>query len=181
MSLRNNNFFRFADTVGDASGTKNANVNGSVTPQVFRIQPKPGENYRVSRLIVTIQDVGKPDSGKYGNSIDLSAGTGIVVRLRRRSTNTVITDLTCADPVKTNMDWGKFCYDVMENSWGSGDGYVAVRWSFFKTGQEVQLDGNLGDCIEVTIADDLTGLTGHYFMFQGIVDGEASSDTLVTG
>ena len=116
-------------------------------------------------MIVTISDAGAPDSGKYGNNIDLSAGVGIYVR--KYDSSGLVTDYTAGIPIKTNADWGRYCHDVKPIEWGLGDDYVSVRWTFSKAGNPIYLDGDSSEELRVELNDDLSALVEHYFHVQG--------------
>jgi len=52
--------------------------------------------------------------------------------------------------------------------YGSGDNFLAGRWTFRKAGEPLLLLP--GNSFRVTVNDDLTGLVEHYFCIQGLVE-----------
>jgi len=152
---------RFLDTNGDGTGTKDAIGDYSSAAEDFYIQPGANETYEIHRLIVRIADSGAPDAGKYGNNITLT--NGISVHLEGGITR----DLTDNMPVLSNGDRSKLCYDVNVISWGTGDDYVGVRWTFSKSGAPITLRGSISDKLIVRLNDDFSNLVGHTFMVQG--------------
>jgi len=159
-------FFRFLDTNGDGTGTKDASVNGAITPQVFKILPQSGESrLRMSRMLVHIVDFGTFDSGAYGNGVVLT--NGIDVGLYNTSDDSLALDLLDGYTIKTNVDWGRFCYDATPSSYGTGNESLGARWTFTKAGE--YLDVTAERYFAVTINDDLTGLIEHTFEMQGLV------------
>ena len=158
--------YRFADLTGDGTGSKLANVDGSVTPQVFKLAPRDGELYlRVERMVVHLADSGSLDSGAYGNNITLT--NGITVEKRLASDDSVLQDLTDGIPITTNAHWGRNCYDVDPISFGLGDEAMNVRWTFSKAGKAIEI--NRTEYLAVVIRDNLTGLSDHTFKFDGTV------------
>ena len=159
--------FRFLDTDGDGTGTKEATGNYALAEEEFYIQPPDGESYFISRLIIEIKDAGSIDAGSYGNGITLTNG----IQVQKKDGSGVIVDFTDGEPIITNADWAKFCYDVKTSEFGSGNNYVNVRWTFSKaTGGlkgGVFLDGSNNERFTVILNDNFSNLTGHTFMVQG--------------
>lgn len=150
----------FLDTNGDGTGSKNANVDGSVTPVEFKLTIPSGYRAYLSRMIVHIRDSGSIDAGSYGNGITMSNGLQVEYTYRGRS-----IDLLDGMPIQTNADWGRVCYDVSNTDFGSGDNFVQVRWTFAKAGGPLPLSG--GQEFIVRVRDNLSGLEEHTFSLQG--------------
>jgi hypothetical protein len=160
--------YRFLDTVGDGSGTKNARGNYAI-PKLFKIMPPAGSIYKLRRMMVQIESSGSPDAGKYGDSIVLT--NGIFVKIYKRGRPYI--DLTDGLPIITNTNWGRVCYDVGESTYGQGTNYVSARWTFGKAGVFIQLDGDKQECFAVVLNDNFNALVSHTFMVQGaIVQGD---------
>ena len=171
--------YRYLDTNGDGTGTKNAigNYTGEdgtleipaegVTS--FFIQPAPGEIFRIQRMIVNVHDAQKFKPEEYGNLTALT--NGIFVRV---SNNGTTLDLTDGVPVKTNGSWGALCFDAELYSAAAGNGdYLRVRWTFAASGYPIRLVGDNNDRLEVVLNDNFTGLLDHYFQVQGYIEGTA--------
>ncbi len=160
--------FRYLDTVGDGSGSKNANGAGySVgSPGIFKIQPPAGQVISLERMIVQIEDDGVPNAEKYGALAALT--NGILVRIANDAGT--IVELTDGLPIKSNSHWARLCYDVSFTGFASGNDFVDVRWTFAKSGRPVVL-GDTGDNerLEVVCQDALDGLIGHTFKVQGFI------------
>jgi len=155
-----NPFFRYADTVGDGSGSVEMNVASGV----FKLAPLAGESkILVERVLISVRDTGTFDTNAYGNGIALTNGIGMA--LHRASDDAVLIDLLGGYPIKTNGDWAAACYDMNVATYGSGDQVMSIRWTFSKTG--VPLVVKSGEYLGVTIADDLTALSHQRFFFQG--------------
>lgn len=155
--------FRYLDTNGDGTGTKNANGDYSVTPGRFYVQNANDKGMCVSRLIVHIQDAQNFSADNYGN-LASALTNGVSVNAKDHVDN-VLLDLTDGLPVKSNADWGRLCYDTINVSYGSGNDFVQVRWTFSKAGKFLSLAKD--ESLNVDLNDDLSGLVGHYFMVQG--------------
>lgn len=165
-------FARYLDTVGDGSGGKNANLDFGATPDIFFIQPPAGAIYRISSLVVTIMDATGFTSALYGSLAALTTGIG----LRVEGTSGTIVDLAHGVKIKSNAEWHQRCFDTVLTSWGAGDDILAVRWDFRKlAGQMLRLDrDDNAERLEVTLDDDLTGLTGHFFVAHGYKEKAAT-------
>lgn len=152
--------FRHLDTNGDGSGSIDGNVAGART---LFIQPPAGTVFLLHRILVTIRDSGVWTADGYGSGAAL--GTGVRCYLAQDGVEKL--DLMDGESVKTNGGWGGICYDVDLKSWGNGDSFLVVRWTFSKAGIPVMLDGRTKDQLVISLADDLSGLDGHRFFVQG--------------
>lgn len=149
---------------GDGTGTRNANGNYSVTPDIFYIQPPTGHKYEIARMLVFIRDTGNFSADGYGANGVLT--NGVSVKLVNDSG--VITDYMNGHPLKSNAEWGQVCYDVQYISFGAGDNFVCVRWTFAKSGAPISLDGRNNERLEIELSDDFTGIVEQTFMVQGV-------------
>lgn len=156
--------FRFLDTNGDGSGTKNANGNYSVTPETFYIQPPAGEKFEIYRMILTIEDSGSIDASAYGNGITLTNGVEFAVY---DGDDVLKLDLLDGDPIITNGDWARIMYDINITNFGVGNQYLNGRFTIRNAGAALLLDGKLGDRLEIKLNDDFSGLVKHYFFVEG--------------
>lgn len=157
--------FRFLDTVGDGSGSAEANVNGSVTPVVFKMQPAAGEVHQIHRLIVHYRDTGAFDAEKYGNGI--IATNGVLVQILNTADDSVKTDLTGGLPILVNAHWARLSYDVRIDTYGTGDEYLTARWTFSRSGGPLSISED--EYFAVTIQDDFRNLVDQSYMLQGRV------------
>ena len=148
---------------GAPAGSINANANGATTPVVYSLDPAQlGLSYvRVTRLLIHIEDVGTIGAEEYGARSTLTSG----VRIQYTKDGTTY-DLDGGEGVKSNADWSRCCYDMTNQSFGAGNNFVAVRWTFTKSTEPLLLRS--GDTLDVTIQDDLTGLVRHSFFAQGV-------------
>lgn len=153
-------FGEFLHLDGNPASTKNANVNGSTTPAVFQVQPNQlGHPFVVvERMLVTIED-GTIRADEYGGIDVISAGGGIHTEYEKDGS---VHDLDGGSIVQSNVGWAAHCYDVSEHTFGSGNSFVTVRWTF-----RHPLVLRDADHLRVTISADLSSLAGHTFMAQG--------------
>lgn len=142
-----------------------ADVDGSVTPVPFFRGPTTGY-WKVARLIVVISDTGGLGAEEYGNISTLT--NGVTVKIHQGGvTGPVELDLMDGDAVRSSVDWSRYCYDVTDHTFGSGDNFIAVRWTFNNTGGPLLLSAHSNDVLVATIQDNLVGLVKHTFMLQG--------------
>ena len=153
---------RYLDTNGDGTGTKDAVGDYSSAAETFFITPPAGKKYTISRMLIGVQDSGSFDAVKYGNGVTLTNGIGVATT---DATVGVTVDLLDGTLIKSNAAWGFLCYDADVKSWGAGDEFLLVRWSFDKSGVLLTLTEN--DALVVELNDDFTGLNAHMFLVQG--------------
>lgn len=147
-------------------GSSNQAVNGSVTPVNFDYVVAAGDDVYVNRIIVHLEDNTGIDSGSYGGISPVAALTnGITLNIVRADAAMADIDLLDGEPVQTNADWAKFCYDVSVSNFGSGNEALTIRWTFAGAGKPIHLFP--GDTFRMTIRDDLTSLVAHSANIQG--------------
>ncbi len=146
-----------------SAGTENA-IGDYSTTETFFLQPAADEDFAMVRMLVQVRDAGALSAADYGN-INGGLTNGVTAHIVNGS-NATETNLTEV-PIQTNADWGRQCYDSVDASFGAGNNFILVRWTFEKAGKQIALRGAQGDRLEVRFADDLSDLTGHYFLAQG--------------
>lgn len=154
------------DPDGDQSEA-NINMKGNYSDAgdgktLFSIKAQPGEIIALYRVIATVRDGGSFDSGSYGNGIILTNGITFCYK------NNFVETCPTAVPIKTNPDWGIYCYDTLVSSYGSGDETLQARWTFAKMGIPFILDGDIGAEVGVYVHDDISGLVSQYVNAQAI-------------
>jgi len=140
----------------------------------FTIQPPVDEVWYVHRLLVHYEDSGSMDTEKYGNGIVLTNGITIYANQSGR-----IVNLTNGHPILTNGEWAAHSYDTRLDKFGAGNEFISVRWSFFKTGTVIKLDGAQSDSLTVLLQDDFSGLEDQFFLFQGY-KGPNTEDSMLS-
>ncbi len=119
---------------------------------------------RVARVIITVADMAISDADDYGSINQLP--TGVAFFVEKNGTRIRIDG---GVNTTTNGEYQRISYDVSNglSSLGNGKDYVAVRWTFAKSGTDLRLDGAKGDKLVVALHDDFSGLNDHVFVVQG--------------
>jgi len=155
-------YARYADSIGDGSGTKQVidDFSGAVTD--FLLTPPENTLFKVARVIVHYEFTGNFTAANYGSGAALANGISIV----RLEDGIVIDDYTDGIPIISNGNWGQPCYDSEPESIGAGNSYWRVRWSFDKSGVPVKL---YNQSLAIRVNDDFTArnLVSQTFNFQG--------------
>lgn len=157
-------YFRYLDTGGDGTGTKDMAVNGAITAVPHMLIPASGEVYTVERMIIYIEDNVAIDATNYGGISALT--NGITLKILKQSDDSVVQDLLDGLPIKKNGHWARMCYDVVAGAYGNADDYLSVRWTFSKAGAPLVLTDE--NYLSLQVNDDLSALFGHFAMVQGL-------------
>lgn len=164
MSI-NNHLIRALDTVGDGTGTTNANGNYAATAEEFFIQPPAGQLFTIHHLMVEIVDTASIDAGKYGTGIILTNGIGITIE-----NGALLVDLTHNLKIKTTAEWAYLAgpNNIQVFNWGAGnDIFIAEIAIANHFGKAITLNGDLSEKLIITLNDDFTGLVNHKFIAHG--------------
>jgi len=164
---QDNQVAQYLCNVGDGSGTIEATGDYSVTPDIFFIQPDSNAYFRISQLIVWIQDATLP-IGSYGNGSALANG----LTIKKVNDDSTINDLLGGQTITRNEDWLTIA-DAWDGFSGGNQG-LWVCIDFAKHGQYLRLDGPTAERLEITCSDDLSGLGRHTFFAKGFVEGSGS-------
>lgn len=157
-------------TNGLPGGDMNINGDGSSTPIDYYVEALENEKLLVARAMIHVVDFGTFDSGSYGNGITLT--NGIQIFYRRGG---IDLDVTNGLPVKTNVDWGRWCYDINISSFGIGNEALNARWSLTKYGTPWGIVLEEGDRLGVRLNDDLSGLVEQSIILEGVHLGTPNS------
>lgn len=155
----------------------NAAIDGSSVAVPFFTGPLK-DKWSIHRMIVIIEDNAVITADNYGG---LSALTnGITVKVTESgATGPVIVDLLDGSPIKNHVGWAAHTFDMQDQTFGSGNNFVAVRWTFSHGGRPLILDSFRNEKLVVTINDNLSTLVSHQFQIQGH-EMMQESDHLVT-
>jgi hypothetical protein len=157
--------YRYLDTNGNGTGTKNATGNYSGGATDFYIQPPAGKVFLIESILFFIEDTGTLDSGGYGAATALT--NGLLVRVTS-SADVVETDLLDGVPIKSNGDFGAHMWNLEPFSFGTGNDFIHARWNFEESsGSPIYLHDQ--EKLKVTLEDNFSGLVSHRFMVQGII------------
>lgn len=141
------------------------NVDGSSTPQVFKLKPRSGEYaIELHKAVVYVEDAGTFDSGSFGNGISLTNGISLAIY---DSNDNVVLDLMAGKNITTNPHWGSLCERLELSSYGAGNESLTAHFDFNTTMPCLYIGPN--QYLGITIADDLTGLVDFHFFGIGCI------------
>lgn len=158
---------RFADTVGDGSGSIDANGDYSVTPGTLKIIPPPSMVFVCQRFSIIIADAKAMDSGGYGSNGANPLTNGCTFTVVRDGVT--LLDFTSGVPVTTNAEWAMYMDDITIHDFGSGDVLLAAHVNEAALDWPRYLDGRAGDEFHFICNDDLTHLTKHRVLWLGLM------------
>lgn len=159
-----NKIYRFLDTNGDGTGTKDAIGNYSNAGsgvEHFYFQAKGYAD--IHRMIVHYEDGVGMRAERYG-SLASALTNGILIKVLDSDLSELL-DITDYIPIKSNSDWARIAYDVQLLAWGAGNESIGARLTFTRAGGPIRLEP--GQRLVVILNDDFTGLVDQYFMIQG--------------
>ena len=163
--------YRYLDTVGDGSGTKDAIGNMIGTPLKFTAT----EDSAIYRMIIYIEDGNGFKASLYGALPSLTNGWELKVK---DSGDNTLLDLTDGISIHHNSQIGQVCFDVDVKDWGAGAGNegLIARWTFERSGSPIFLTA--GNSLVVELNDNFTGLVHHTFAVQGFVATQRTTEIL---
>jgi len=161
--------YPFTTSGGCALTSPDMNVDGSVTPVVFRVSPallEAGTRWDITRMMLTITDSSAMDDGKFGGAPPLN--NGVIVRVKYNGTRKNIFT------VRENGEFRLRAYDVsyLDATLGpAGLESMGVRRSFNgqdKNGVAIRLvNDDDPDEFQIIVQDDLTVLDSFRVVVQG--------------
>jgi len=142
--------------------SKDMAVDGSSTPVVFKYTGT-GNGLYAYRINWIIADAGIRIYDFFGGVAALT--NGITIKAIAADDSTVLIDFTNGEPIKRNAEFSSLAGTDAPILDSVGTDILSVRWTLEKAGEPFKL--GLGESIQVTIQDDLTGLTEMSAMIQG--------------
>ena len=135
-------------------GKWNMNVNGSVTPSIYTIQPPVWTKRDITRIIVGITDDAAMDDGKFWWIASLT--NGLVCRVKDWYYKNLFV-------VSDNGWWRERCFDIAYSdkapAWTYWFGCIKrFNWQD-NHWVVIRLDWDTNDQLQIIIQDNLTGLT----------------------
>jgi len=140
--------------------TKDMNVNGSVTTQIFQIGPAGSVEIDITRIMGYIQTNSTMDDALFGNLTALTKG--IVLRVSDTKYQNIWN-------MKSNGQLGIMCFDT-EYTDKAPAGSFGFKWRNSYAGQDkhgVTIRLAAGDILQILIQDDLSSLELFHMMAQG--------------
>lgn len=146
--------------------SRQMNVNGSITPQVFSINPLPSQIGDFTRVIFKLVDELEMDSSTFGGIDELINGCVLRVKLSDGCYRNIFN-------FKSNSDIVNECFDsnyTSANKRGEYGFASRLTWGGQnKHGVVIPTDGSLGEELQLVIQDDLTALSSFRMKAQGHV------------
>lgn len=142
------------------SGSPDLNIDGSTTSVEFTNGPGTGKRWFISRMIMTIEDVGM-NWQKFGG-LPMALTNGLEIEYTDGGTT---TDLLDSDKIKSNRDFIEFCYDGRIEA--ASTDIFKLRWAFSKAGTFLQMNNADSDVFTVRVNDNLVGLNYFHVTIQG--------------
>lgn len=162
----------FAFQAGDTAAcfSRNLNVDGDTTPQIYQVQvgANSTQSIDITRLIVSFITADVVDLVKFADQPALAKGC--VFRRVDGMTNNIFN-------VKTNGEIANICYDYQPFAASKpNEGQDGAKFRISFAGQEkhgVAIRLAPGDSLQCIIQDDLTGITDFRIVAQGhyVVNG----------
>lgn len=151
--------FQLFSTNGDGTGTVELNQNAAAD---YFIRPGLLEKFVIKRMNLWEIDGSFTDAAGYGAGSALSVGIGITVE----DGNEIIKNYT---PVKfkTTYEWSLLAGVDNTAVFSGGDDAHVVRWSLFKGGGNIVLDGSKGEFMRLSYGDAMDFMTFIRVMVQG--------------
>ena len=158
-------FVQTMDTVGDGSGTTEILGDFSAAAETFEVAGPTAadEHLVIVRVMVYTEDNASIDVEGYGGAAALTNGLTLDVT---DSAGASVVDLT-PTPIKSNGDWGAYCFDTAVDTWGQGDQAFKARWTFSKFTDGSGLWLNNGQKLVLTANDSFVSLVAHRVIAQG--------------
>jgi hypothetical protein len=156
--------YQALSTNGDGTGTISQNVDGSITPVLFYIQPPSNEKYRLRRMNVHAIDANWNNALQYG-ALGAALANGIKIYVRDDSG--IIKDYTRDMTIKRTHDWALLAGVDSVNIGAATADPLLVRWTFARGASDIIIDGSNNERLIVEIPDDLTGLDEQLCEVQG--------------
>lgn len=173
MSIFRPPLFDLLDTNGDGTGDRNAILDYSVTPGIFKIGPPSNEQliWYIHKIQIFIAGTGAFSGDKYG---DLPALTnGIEIRIFNTNAVETVFKFNSAEPdnnIRTNNDLLTISQSGVYNPFsGASKGFCAIL-DFGDNERALKLDPKLGEELQFVLNDDFSGLQMHTFLIQGRKD-----------
>jgi len=145
----------------NGAGARDQVDDWSAAEESFFIAPAVDQILVFNRIVFNIvTSSNNPRADAYaGGATGVVLANGIILRTADGAGNT-IEDFTDTLPIQSNVDWAKFCYDTMETVPSAGPSFITTRWSWFKHGKPIVLDGRLANIpiFEMVLHDDFTAV-----------------------
>jgi len=140
------------------AGSRDMNVNGSVTPVSFTAGPGSGKRWYIARLLVTLED-SSINHTKFGGQAALT--NGIDFKVTESGTERDVIP----HRIKKNGQWRHFSYDSAIES--ASTDIMTIRWTFANGLTAFKLNNADSDNLKIIVNDDLTSISTFVAVIQG--------------
>lgn len=151
-------------------GTREMNVDGSVTPRTFLVSPEgleAGTQWDVTRIIFHIQGALAMDDGKFGDQSALAKG--VIVRAGDGFSKNIMNAKTNGEFTERSFDREYSAFPPVSKT------SVIIRRTFGgneKNGVVLRISADTGDGVKCIVQDDLTAVDLFRITVQGHVTDE---------
>ncbi len=147
---------------GDPAGNADADVDGSITPVEFFIQPLPTTAFEVVQVTVEISDAGNPGLNDFGNIVGPLAN-GVQFFIDQKGSR-----LLFGNPIKTNRSLIGLGPIVQRLPFQGGVEVGTFTFNVFEHAKQgILLSGNTNDKFGIIIQDNLLALEAHTVVVKG--------------
>ena len=151
------------DVNGDTTGSHAMNVNGSITPVLFKIVCPTGWRYEIHNANIHIGDAGAIKGDTYGAVAALTNGVEFTAH---EIDDTLLVNLFDQHSVKYNGDFPVIAKIRLANFGSGTNEFLGINYNFLESfGSPVTLEA--GQYLQFKVQDDLTGLLDHHCTVQG--------------
>jgi len=158
----NDILFRYLDSVGNGSGTKDM---GTTVDEYF-IKPPAGFIYVIDKLRIAVVDNAVLVPSGFGGAAALV--TGCLMKLQAAGSEIVdILDLLDGTPLKNHGELSAL--GILEIQDGAASCFVQCEVDYARDGAPLRLDGDRDERIMFKVQDDLSGYVSVYVSVTGRV------------
>jgi len=144
--------------------TTDLSIDGSVTPQVFKLAPPSNQIWRVAKWMMSLKDEKGFDVETFGSNGNLTHG--LQPRIKIGGVTNDILDFN----IRNNGDISRIACDMKLHTFGNTDDILVAEWNFASVGQHIRLDGSQGDELQVVVNDNLTNVNSIHIQAQGYIE-----------
>lgn len=147
------------DISGDGTGSIDMAVNGSITPVIFFRKPPVGTTYQIAKAVIMATSANWNNADEYGAAGTLVNGIRVYVNNDAGDMN----EFTAEHRIIDWTHWSLLVGSSSIVSGGTGSDALIVEWTF---DSPIELVGDQGDFIAISVHDDLSGLTYQHGVLQ---------------
>ena len=149
-------------TTGLDSGSTDMNVDGSVTPQIFKVTADPDFDIRIMKILITLQDT-KVEMQKFGNQAALTNGFDIIVTEDAEDTDIikdakVISEIIIQSMIESPYGGGKDLYIIKDINAAKEDILALPMTVAMMVPGGIRLGIGTKDELRAVVNDDLTAI-----------------------